>query len=275
MTNIKYRARISTILSICFLLVLCLLPSCKDNSSKSETVKKEKNLLLYCGITMIKPMTDICNIIEEQEGCNIVITKGGSGNLMKSILKNKTGDLYFPGSDGYLSQIEQQHPGIITNTIEVGENKAVIFVQKGNPLNLTNDLNQLKDPKYGVVIGNDKSGSIGKETKKILDHLNIYEDVVKNAIILTTDSKDLVKAIRKKEADIVINWYAVYNWDDNNQYMEPIEISKEYHTPKKLVISTLSFSEHKDIAEKILQLAGSKEGKKIFQKYGLNFENLE
>lgn len=40
------------------------------------------------------------------------------------------------------------------------------MVQKGNPKNITADLDNFKSKDYTVVIGNAESGSIGKETKK-------------------------------------------------------------------------------------------------------------
>ncbi len=244
----------------------------KDSSSTSQTTINKPQLLLYCGITMIRPMSELAAIIEKQENCQIIITKGGSGNLLKSIVENKKGDLYLPGSDRYFSIIDKDYPGIVTRTQKVGQNKAVIMIQKGNPLNLSNDLDQLKSTEYAVEIGNASSGSIGKETQKILEKKGIFEDVIKNAMTLTTDSKDLVKALRKKEADIVINWYAVYTWDDNMEYMDIIEIDEQYCQPQELVLGLLAYSDYPEIANKLIDLACSETGKAIFKKHGLYFK---
>ncbi|MCP3672453.1 MAG: ABC transporter substrate-binding protein [Gammaproteobacteria bacterium] len=56
-------------------------------------VDARKELLIYCGITMIQPMSEIASIIERQEGVKISIIKGGSGNLLRSIRFNAAGDL--------------------------------------------------------------------------------------------------------------------------------------------------------------------------------------
>ena len=100
----------------------------------------------------------------------------------------------------------------------------------------------------------------------------IYEDVVKNVMSLTTDSKDLMKAIISKDADIVINWFAVSTWDDNPDYMDVIEIGSEFAGTKKLILGLLKYSEHPDIAKKFMELAASDKGRTIFKKYGLYFE---
>jgi len=253
--------------SIIWLIILLTL-SCQSSNEKAKK-KEQKELLIYCGITMIKPMTEIKEILENQENCKIVITKGGSGNLLKSIIHNKKGDLYLPGSDAYYTKIGKESPGIILDTVFVGYNKAAIMVQKGNPKNISNNLNNLMESKYSVVIGNPESGSIGKETKKILDRKGIFKEVEENAIKLTTDSKDLVRVLEENEADIVINWYATSTWEENLSFIDVLPIDEKFAQKKKLVLGLLNTSKYPEIAKKFMSLASSKQGREIFRKYGL------
>ncbi|MEA3361124.1 MAG: substrate-binding domain-containing protein [Thermodesulfobacteriota bacterium] len=266
----------TVISSMMILILIFFISSCSQNSDQekkdSAPVQNKKELLIYCGITMIRPMSEIAAMIENQENCKITITKGGSGNLLKSIAHNKTGDLYLPGSDRYYKIIDEKYPDLVTATEFVGHNKAAIMVQKGNPKKITKDLADLADKHYGVVIGNSDSGSIGKEAKKILEKKGVYKDVIKNVMSLTTDSKDLVKAIKNKEADIVINWFAVSTWDDNPQFMDVIEIDPKYAKKKKLILGLLKYSRYPDIAKKFMDLAGSEKGKELFKKHGLYFD---
>ncbi|MCD4825734.1 MAG: substrate-binding domain-containing protein [Phycisphaerae bacterium] len=227
----------------------------------------KKELLIYCGITMIKPMTDIAEIIEEQENCKIIIIKGGSGNLLKSIKTNKVGDLYLPGSDFYIKTCLRE--GLVTETVHVGHNKAAMMVQKGNPKGITADLNNLASKEYYVVICNPNSGSIGRETKKILDKKGIFQKVQDNARDITTDSKDLSLALINKQADIVINWYATSTWPANEPYVEVLPIDEKYAAKKKLVIGLLKTAEHPEIARKFMEYAASGKGHELFRKYGL------
>ncbi len=241
-------------------------------ASCTKPPEKKKQLLIYCGTTMIRPMSEIASIIEEKENCEITITKGGSGNLLKSILHNKEGDLYLHGSDKYYKIIEKNHKGLIREKIFVGHNKASIFVKKGNPLQIDSDLNNLTNKNLGVIIGNPDSGSIGKETKKILEEAGIFGEVINNAMKLTTDSKDLLKGIIDENADVVINWYATSTWDDNPSKIDVIEIDKKLAQEKDLILGLLRFSKHPEIARKFMKLAHSQTGKDIFKKYGLYFE---
>ncbi len=261
---LKHRKLFSSFL---FGLILIGAFSCNQHKEQKNTDKPQ--LLIYCGITMIKPMTEIKEIIEAQENCNIVITKGGSGNLLNSILHNQVGDLYLPGSDNYYKILFENYPGIVTDTVFVGYNKAAMMVQKGNPKNIGNDLTNLSNKKYAVVIGNPESGSIGKETRKILEKRGIFTEVEANALKLTTDSKDLINVLRDNEADLVINWYATATWLENKNFVDILSIDEKYASKKRLVLGVLKYSKNPEIAKAFITLAASERGKTKFGKYGL------
>lgn len=255
---------IKSIASICFATVV-LISGC-SNQGTDEIMEKE--LVIYCGITMIRPMAQIASMIEKEKGCKIKIIKGGSGNLLKSILHNKVGDMYLPGSEKYFEIIDRKHQGLVTHKTFVGYNRAVLMVQKGNPLNLPGDLNILTNKELVVVIGDPDSGSIGKETKKILDRKGIFREVVENSSKLTTDSKDLARTIVEKEADVVINWYAVSTWDNTQDYIDALDIDAKYAKKKKLLIGKLKYTKYPEIVDRFIELASSDQGRKIFSKHG-------
>ncbi|WP_321403023.1 molybdate ABC transporter substrate-binding protein [Maridesulfovibrio sp.] len=247
----------------CLLSVFALvLTGCRE-----EKVEQEKELLVYCGITMIKPMTEIAEIIEKEYGCKILITKGGSGNLLKSIKANMIGDLYLPGSSSYIQNCFEE--GLITDTVPVGYNKAAMMVKKGNPKDIKDSLDSLTDKRFYVAIGNPESGSIGRETKKILDKKGIFHQVIKNVQMMTTDSKDLIRLIKDDEADLVVNWYATATWPENRDSITVLPISNEFAGKKKLVLGLLRFSSFPEIAKAFMKYASSDKGRIIFNKYGL------
>ena len=258
---------IAAFVVVAFVAVVLCVVIARPDPSEADAATGKKQLLIYCGITMIQPMTEIARVIEQQEGCEIIITKGGSGNLLRAIKVNKLGDLYLPGSDSYIETCQQE--GLVSETVHIGYNKAAIMVQKGNPKGITNDLRNLAAPDYYVVICNPNSGSIGRETRKILERAGIFDQVSRNASQLTTDSKDLVSALRNKEADLVINWYATSVWHNNQPFVDVLSIDEQYASKKKLVLGLLTFSKHPDIARKFMAYAASENGQALFKKYGL------
>ena len=78
-----------------------------------------------------------------------------------------------------------------------------MMVRKYNPKGITADLGNLTSADYYVVLCNPNSGSIGKETKRILQKRGIFAAAQDNARKLTTDSKALVQVLRS-DADPLV-----------------------------------------------------------------------
>ena len=257
------------------LVVLVFLTSCSDSVSNgdqslSASDRDLPELLIFTGITMTRPINDLAQLFEERASCRVTVVKGGSGNLLRLILHNRAGDLYLPGSERYFAQIEEKEPGLIVETLRVGHNRAVLMVREGNPLGISSGFESLADPRYRVVIGDPSSGSIGRETRKILEKRGLYRAVVKNAMYMTTDSKDLVKALLDGEADLVMNWYAAATWEDHPQRVDVLPVPSVAIEANDLQLGLLRFSRHPELARSFLRLAGSEEGSAVFRRYGLS-----
>lgn len=225
-----------------------------------------REILIYSGMTMIKPLLEIKTLFEEREHCTVKISYGGSGHLLRSVGVNKIGDLFFPGDQSYVRNLEKQ--GLIFDQVEVGYNQIAFFSQPGNPKGLEANLSQLVDKSLHVVVGNEKSGAVGRETKKILEKAGIYQAVMQNALYLTTDSKGLVKALKDKDADLVVNWKAVGFIPENRDQMYLIPLTEDAAEKVPLVMSVLKYSQHPELAAKFMDFSVSETGRKIFQRYG-------
>jgi molybdate transport system substrate-binding protein len=250
------------------MMIFAFLSSCKDNSSGTGNpeIKERPELLIYCGMTMISPMMEIAKIIEQEKNCTIEFIYGGSLHLKRAIDANKQGDIYFPGDESFLISMEKE--SLILDTVQVGYNQAAIMVQKGNPKQITNDLKNFVNPGYAVVVGAQKSGSIGRETKRIFTALDMYEQVLSNALYLTTDSKGLSKAIRNQEADLVLNWKATAFLPENKPFIDVLPLDAHLAPRRTLVLGLLTYSKHKDLSRRFMEFSGSTQGQEIFRRYG-------
>jgi molybdate transport system substrate-binding protein len=251
----------------CVLLILLLMLCCCDATKHpfKDTVQK-KEMLIYCGTTMLKPILELSAIAEKEKNCVIKVSYGGSDHLSKSIEVNKVGELFFPGTASYIHELQKK--GIISETVDVGNNELAIFVQKGNPKSVKADLMELMRPDLQVVIGAKHAGSIGQVTEMSLQREEIYESVLKKALFLTTDSKDLVQVLRKRQADVVLNWVSVGYFAENEKYIEEIRLPAGQALQQKLTIGLLSFSKNSELGKYFLELAVSNRGKEIFSRYG-------
>lgn len=223
-------------------------------------------LLLYCGITMVRPMTEIAQIFEKRENVRITLAQGGSEDLYQSARKAGIGDLYLPGEPTYRDKY--LHEGLLGEFQLVGYNQLAIMVAKGNPKRVKGDPHELLRKDLTVSIGNATSGSVGKETKDILDQLRIYQQVVAAATFLAPDSRGLNNALKKGEVDAVINWRATGFFADNVGLLEVIDLDPKLAKPQALLLNLLTFSRHKELARRFIAFAAGDEGQAVFRKHG-------
>jgi molybdate transport system substrate-binding protein len=223
-------------------------------------------MLLYCGITMVRPMTEIAQLFEKRENVKVAIAQGGSEDLYQSAKKSGTGDWYLPGEPSFRSQHFKE--GLLGEFVTVGYNQMALMVQKGNPKQVKSDPRELLRKDVVMILGNAASGSVGKESKEVLDGLGLYTKVVKAASFLAPDSRSLVLALKKKEADLTMNWRAVGYFTDNVAAVDVIDLDPKLATPQALELSQLRSSKHPDLAHRFMALSASDEGQAIFRKHG-------
>lgn len=237
---------------------------CLAGPAFAETQKTE--LLLYCGITMVRPMTEIAHTFEKKENVKISIAQGGSEDLYQSAKKSGTGDWYLPGEPSFRTQHLKE--GLLGEFVTVGYNQMAMMVQKGNPKQVKADPRELLRKDVTIILGNATSGSVGKESKDVLDSLGIYAKVVKAATFLSPDSRSLVLALKKQEADLTMNWRAVGYFADNAAAVDMIDLDPKLATPQALEISLLSSTKQPELARRFMALAAGSEGQTIFRKHG-------
>ena len=248
------------------LLLLPLLVLLVSGCQNPESAETRRELLIYCGVTMCRPVQELAKIIEQEKNCTIKISKQGAGSLFNSIKANQVGDLYLPSSESYIESLIAQ--GLIKETVTVGYDRIALIVQKGNPLQITPEVRNLTDKRYRVVLGSAESGSIGRETELVLSRLAIYHQALDNALYLTSDANGMVRALTDKSADLVLNWYATSLWEENRPYMDGLLLDDDVAPPHRLVLGLLTFSSFPDIARRFMELAASPQGQEIFARYG-------
>ena len=246
-------------------LLLCLTSLCSCSPGE-EPETPRKSLLILCGITMIDPVREIMDIFEAETGVKAVMSYGGSADLMQSILVNRKGDIYFPGNMSFI--VEADAKGILAEHKQVGVNQAALFVRKGNPRGLTGDITELTRPDIQVAIGHPDLGSIGKESRRILDAAGIYDRVVASAAMMAPDSKALTGVLLEGKVDVVLNWKPVLHIADNAARMEALPILGGLAKAHPLAMAVTACSQEPELARQFLDLCASARGRAVFERYG-------
>jgi molybdate transport system substrate-binding protein len=223
-------------------------------------------MLLYCGITMVRPMTEIAQAFEKLESIKIVIAQGGSEDLYQSARKSGVGDWYLPGEPAYRDAHLAE--GLLGDYVTVGYNQMALVVQKGNPKQVKADPSQLLRKDLTAIVGNAESGSVGQEAKRILDQLGIYPKVVKAAAFLAPDSRALMAAMRKGEADVTMSWRATAFFPDNAAKLEAIDLDPKLAVLQPLLLNVLRTTRDAERAKRFMAFAAGDDGQAIFRRHG-------
>ncbi len=232
----------------------------------SAQAQKVPELLLYCGITMVKPMTEIAQLFEKREGVKILISQGGSEDLYQSAKKSGLGDWYLPGEPSYRDKHLSE--GLLGDFVNVGYNQMALVVQKGNPKKVKANPQELLRKDLTIILGNAESGSVGQESKNVLDKLGIYPKVVKASAFLSPDSRSLMNAMRKGEADLTMTWRATGLFADNVSKLDVLDIDPKIAKPQALLLNILKSSKNPELARSFMKLSAGDEGQAIFRKNG-------
>jgi molybdate transport system substrate-binding protein len=231
-----------------------------------QAAPAKPEMLIYCGITMIRPMTEIARAYEQREPIRIVLAQGGSEDLYQSLKKSGVGDLYLPGEPTYRSKYLAE--GLLGEVVTVGYNQLAIMAKKGNPKHIKGDVRELLRNDVTTIIGNAESGSVGKETRDVLTAAGIYSQVLDASIYLAPDSRGLNNAMKNGEADAILNWRATGFFPDNARFVEVIDLNPKLAPPQALLLNLLTFSKYKEQAKRFMQFTAGEEGQAIFRKYG-------
>ena len=227
---------------------------------------QEKELMIYCGITMVRPITELARQFEQHEKVKVTIAQGGSEDLYQSAKKSRLGDIYFPGEPSYRDL--HQAEGLLGHYKLVGYNQMALFVAKGNPKGVKPQLDEIFRKDLNLILGNANSGSVGQETKQMLDKAGIYPRAVAKAALMMPDSRAINLALKRGEGDLALNWRATAFFADNAPHIEAIDLPTSVAKPQALLLIQLSFSKNPALAGKFIDFVASPEGQAVFRKYG-------
>lgn len=102
----------------------------------------------------------------------------------------------------------------------------------------------------------------------MLDGLGIYPKVVKAAAFLSPDSRSLMNAMRKGEADLALTWRATGFFPENTAKLDVIDIDPKVAKPQALLLIQLKSAKNVELARGFMKLASGDEGQAIFRKHG-------
>jgi len=238
-----------------FLVILfCVL------SSTAFARKAPKEILVFAGAGMRRPLDEIGTKFEKKHGVKVLYDYEGSGRLGNKILAGQTPDLFIPGSDKWAKILKEK--GYVTDCTPIAYHTPVIITPKGN--NRVTSLESFVNGNNRIVLGNAGACAIGRVSEAIFEKAGIKESKM-NITARGVTVKQLVLWIEGNNGDGSIAWE-----EDAAQSgkVAIIEIPKQYNCISFIPICRMVMVKHKEWTSQYIHYVLSDEGKAIFEKHG-------
>ncbi len=241
----------------------------EDNNAKEQEVvstdaatgNEDVTLLVYCGAGLKKPMTEIAEMFEEENGTKIEYIFAGSTQLLGQIELTGKGDVFIVGSKKAYESAKEK--GLAGDEKEVAYHNPIIGVQKGNPLNIES-LEDLAEPGVKVVLGDETANAIGETSQRIIEKTGLT-GINNNVVSKTATVNELIVYLTSKDADA-----AIITEDSafKNEDIDLVPIPEDVNIVQIIPVGALTASENVHDANEFVNFVSSEKGKEIFNKYG-------
>jgi molybdenum ABC transporter molybdate-binding protein len=225
--------------------------------------EERPNLLLYSGGVNRVAIEETIERFERREGVEVTRIYNGCGILVSQMKAGGRPDAYFACDLSFMTEVDS----LFEESIIISQTPMVILVQKGNPKEIKT-LRSLAGENLKLGIANHQQSALGALTKRLLEKMAIWEDVLKNVRSQTPTADLLVNQIRTGSLDAVVVYEA--NTVNVKDQLEVIQID---HSEAEAIQPFAVGKEgaHKYLTERLLAAIISEESKDRFEAKGFNW----
>ncbi len=218
--------------------------------------------LILCGSSFGPPMEELAKMFEEETAVPMVISYGGSEDLLPHVKDHIKGDV-FVSHDPYMDYTKEADA--MLRWVPVGHVTPVIVVPKGNPKNIES-IGDLTRDGLRVILPNPEFSTCGEMVFALLEKKGIKEQVLKNVGNRQFRSHaDIGNKMKLGHGDVAIMWKGVaHNYLD---VLEIVDTPYEYDEDVRVGVIGLSYSKNQDAVEKFLKFV-EEHGEEVFAEFG-------
>lgn len=153
----------------------------------------EPSLMVYCAASNRGVMEAVRADYEKEFGIPVQVQYGASQTLLASLEVSKSGDLYLPADDSFLTQVRERD--LIADDFALADMKAVVAVPKGNPKQIAKLDDLLRDD-VRLAQANPEAAAIGKVTKAALKATGRWEELEQHTTAFTTTVNEVANDVK-------------------------------------------------------------------------------
>ncbi len=225
----------------------------------------QEPLTVYSGKGLKAPMEEIKTLFEQREGIRLTIHYAGSQTLLRTIRKTLKGDVFIPGSAGYIRDAGD----LVTDSRYVAPHVPVFAVSADSSIKLTTYSDLLK-PGLKIAVGNKETAAIGRVTEAILKSTPEADSFRSNIVISASTVNELMDLVASRKVDAALVWKDMLRWE-TAKGLRLIDIPSKRNQIKEIFIGVLSVSDSPVEAGLFADFV-STEGKAIFTGYGFSVD---
>jgi molybdate transport system substrate-binding protein len=147
----------STALLLCLLLAALTLSLWMFGNPGARKAKRE-NLTLHCAASLKAPLEQACAEYERLFGARVSLQFGASQTLLSSLQVAKSGDLYLPADDSFISMARERK--LVGGSVPLATQRPVLVIRKGLAAPAT--LADLLQPTWQIALPSAGATAIGK-----------------------------------------------------------------------------------------------------------------
>lgn len=235
-------------------------------------LENEKTQIVVAAAASLTDITkDLKNLYEkENSNVEILFTYGSSGTLQNQIEEGNEIDIFISASKKQIDNLNQKGLLLSDTIFNIAENELVLIVPKNSNKNITSILDLTNDSIKTIALGDISSVPIGQYAHRVLEKMNIWEQVSDKAVY-GTDVRQILTWVELSEADCGIVYATDAFISDKVEII--MNIDKKFSDTVIYQSAVLKDSKNIDIAKDISDFFKSEQAANIFRKY--NFKRNE
>lgn len=176
--------------------------SAADDSDKSGE-DQDGPLLVYCAAALKKSVEAIAKRYEAECGTEVQLQYGPSQTLLANVEVSRTGDLYIPADDSYLTTSEEKQ--LTVERIPLARMHAVLAVAKGNPKQLTS-LEGFLASDAKLALANPDAAAISALAREHLSKKGLWEKFLERVAVQKATVTEVAADVGVGAVDAALVW---------------------------------------------------------------------
>jgi molybdate transport system substrate-binding protein len=224
-------------------------------------------LHVLSGAGLMKPMEEIIGEFENEHRARVIVSYGGSGELLGRLALEQPSDVFVPGAKKYVEDAGRNGWIAGGTARDITRHVPVIAVARGNPKNITG-LADLARPGVTVALGEPEACAIGFLADAIMEKNGLARKMQGNIRVRAPTVNQLLLYVALGQVDASVIWEDMALWAESGEKLDIIRIPDEQNIIKTISAAVTARSGNRRLAETFNEFLDSEKARSIWTRWG-------